>query len=346
MTFTKQKETGVIIAHVKGLDGKRHSLSTGVTDRAKARQMAKYTGLMDIEREVKAKRFFDRATSIMAHKDHKLSAAITEYRDRMRHWAMAPNHIQNTGITLNAWMTDRELDHKKVADVTDQDVDLFINGPSPRKAAWRAVQLAMISKFFDFTVASGYRLGNPAKLVRVDYSKLSHEQKEKRERQCYTDDQVARMVEVAKKKHGENSFWHLGIIIARHSALRMIDVASLEWKSLEKPGVIISWTRKRDKRVELPIQHEDLKRALASIQKEDDVYCFPWEQSIANRPWRRSLLSRQFAVIRSVAGIEEKNFHDLRSTALTDLKANGASKEEVMRAAGHSNWKTTEGYIK
>ena len=51
---------------------------------------------------------------------------------------------------------------------------------------------------------------------------------------------------------------------------------------------------------------------------------------------------KQFGSIFIKAGIKKKGkFHDLRSTALSNWFAQGLSKYEVMKLAGHSSFETT-----
>ena len=41
------------------------------------------------------------------------------------------------------------------------------------------------------------------------------------------------------------------------------------------------------------------------------------------------------------AGVRHREFHDLRSTAITNWLYNGMKEHEVMRLAGHSSFETT-----
>lgn len=52
--------------------------------------------------------------------------------------------------------------------------------------------------------------------------------------------------------------------------------------------------------------------------------------------------TRLFKQILTRAGIRDGRFHDLRSTALSKLLANGLSKFDLMNIAGHSKFETTE----
>jgi integrase len=51
--------------------------------------------------------------------------------------------------------------------------------------------------------------------------------------------------------------------------------------------------------------------------------------------------TRQWGKILKRANVRELEFHDLRSTALSNWFANGMSEHDVMTLAGHSSFATT-----
>jgi integrase len=50
---------------------------------------------------------------------------------------------------------------------------------------------------------------------------------------------------------------------------------------------------------------------------------------------------REYEKIQKRASVRLRRFHDLRSTAITNWFANGMSEYEIMRLAGHADFKTT-----
>jgi len=52
--------------------------------------------------------------------------------------------------------------------------------------------------------------------------------------------------------------------------------------------------------------------------------------------------TRQFKRLHQGTGVEPKEFHDLRRTALTSMLNNGLDKHDLMAIAGHSRFETTE----
>jgi len=62
-----------------------------------------------------------------------------------------------------------------------------------------------------------------------------------------------------------------------------------------------------------------------------------WEQGL------QAMVTRDFC---SVIGIKEIKFHDLRATFITNLLARGESLARVMSIVGHTQLKTTNGYLR
>ena len=57
-----------------------------------------------------------------------------------------------------------------------------------------------------------------------------------------------------------------------------------------------------------------------------------------------SNFERDFGLILTKAAVKTGEFHDLRRTAISDWLAEGLSEFEVMRLAGHADFKTTHRY--
>ena len=82
---------------------------------------------------------------------------------------------------------------KPINAITEQMVYDFINAPGERNANWRRGQRGALNKFFEFCQARGWMLTNPARLVRVSMDNLTHEQKETKQRNPFTEAEVQRL---------------------------------------------------------------------------------------------------------------------------------------------------------
>jgi len=208
--------------------------------------------------------------------------------------------------------------------------------------------LSVIREFYKFLTGIGYALANPSLLVTVHWQNLSHEQKETKEKEVFSDIEFNRLVDAADnwqiQSHTEN-FWGVAVRLGRYLGLRLGDICNLEWVALKKPGYIKVWTRKRNVDVYLPLDELAVSMAIAMIPRDDPKYCFPIERYITNEPKDRHRLSKYFQRLCEMAGIEGKSFHCLRHTYATECARKGKSMPHIAADLGHRHLTTTEQYI-
>jgi integrase len=85
-------------------------------------------------------------------------------------------------------------------------------------------------------------------------------------------------------------------------------------------------------------------RARSSFQGEAErVFCSPTKGT----PFDVARYAATFRAALAKAGIEEhvRPFHDMRHSSITNAAAAGTSPAALMARAGHSDFKTTQGYI-
>lgn len=342
MNLTKDNRTGHYRASFRTVDGKRRSISTRTSNRQEAQRIVKASGLKELETAARVGRLTNEAISLITTgRKITMEKAIEPWLDCMKSLGRSSNTLEQSRQIVQRFCREAGVGHQSPACVTRAQVDAFINAPSKVKAGSRKTMLSTVRMFFWYVAAEGWRIGDPSQLVEVNMGLLTHAQKEPAIKEIFTDGQVWALIAAAPPE----SFWRAAIAIGRWTGLRLSDVAGLEWASLEKPGKIIVWTQKRDRRVELPLEPESLQRAVASIKKEDAVYCFPKECEIVMDPKRRSLLSVQFGRLCKACGIANKSFHNLRHTRLTELVEAGMSLSDAALVAGHSSTRSTQGYI-
>lgn len=243
---------------------------------------------------------------------------------------------RNYNTYVNAWQNFSMITGNAPTDISEESIKAFVNRPEGGKASTRKIALAAIQSFIVWLTVKGYRAGNPAQLVRVDLSQLSHEQKEGKVREPFTDEEIERVI--SKADH----IWRLIILLARHTGLRLSDTVQLEWASV-KDGHIIRWTEKRDKRVSVPM-NDVLLAEFLKADKEDDVYVFPRQRLQYQDASGRVALTMFFKRLCVKAGVVGKSFHNFRHTRATELYNEGGI-EAVKEQLGHSSAKTSEGYI-
>lgn len=259
-----------------------------------------------------------------------------------------------------AWANYTNARRLKLSEVSAKHISDYINAEDKCKLSTRRVRLASLRSLFRFAYIRQWISYDPSQEVRIKHKLLTHEQKETTKRPTFSQEEYQAVLDYLTKTivkvssqevtsaRDERSqrlqFWYCATIIGRYSGLRLGDIASLEWASI-KPDRLIVWTDKRDARVEIPLTKE-LAHGIASIPKNNKVHCFPPQDAAGRHPTKRCKLSVEFKRILEGAGVENRSFHCLRSTLATELKIKGESLEEIAKALGHSNTRTTEGYIR
>lgn len=268
--------------------------------------------------------------------------AIQEWIVWLRSLGRSENTIYMAEVYMKAFCKHADIPHTfSPAVITHEQISAWVNACSPAKAATRSVMLAMVRSFFRFCSGKGWSIGDPSQLVEVNNGRLTFAQKEPRKRSLFTEGEIARLVAETRPR----SFWRAAILLGRWTGLRLSDIACLEWASLEEPGHIRVWTQKRDRRVSLPLEPEELRVAVAEIHNLDDVYCFPEQRDLTMNVMMRSYLSTQFANLCRSCGIAGKSFHSFRHNRLTELVNNGMSLSDAALVAGHLSPETTRRYV-
>jgi integrase len=275
--------------------------------------------------------------------------AVPGWRAHMAYRRMSERTIRTHELWIRAWAAHGRLLNRELTSIRLEDLDGWINADGDNKLGSRKVMLSALKSFCRFCQDSGWMPGNPANLILIDMSKLSHAQKETLKRPCFTDDEIHRLIRgTAPGGLCEDRFWHAAIVIARYTGLRMGDISCLEWDSLDLDKNTLSvWTQKRDRRVELPLEPEILRDVLAAVPRQHPQYLFNYQKGINNDVAHRHYLSVGFArIARALSLPGTKTFHCLRASYITDCNLRGIPIEHIARSVGHSNTDVTWGYVR
>lgn len=348
MNLTKN-ERGIWEVTYKGADGRRHTRSTKVKDKELAKEVVRESRISELELASEMGVLTQDVISVLlTGRKVTVEGAIEPWKEAMQRQHQSFRTIENAEVWIRAWMTSMGLASRMVTSLKVKDFDAWINrADAKQKLGTRKVMLSGLRSFCRFCSNMGWIQGNPANLVRIDYSLMDHEQKETLKKPCFTDKEVA-FLEMATRSGAscEDYFWHAAVIIGRYTGLRLGDICCLEWDCLSlNPGYLTVWTRKRDKRVSLPIEEKPLIEAIASLRKADPKFIFPEERQIILSP-RHTVMSMRFASLCRACGIEGKSFHCLRSSYITDAKKKGLPMEHIAQCVGHGNVRETWGYVR
>ena len=251
--------------------------------------------------------------------------------------------MENT-ITLAAWMRETKIEALPPAAVTGTHIADWINdAEKERGQGSRKVALGHIHTFFNFCCANGWVSADPSQAIGIDYSVLSHDQKEPGDTKPFTPDELERLTAHLKSelrqiehemarvkqtddysdtgkvvklgrlggKQAELIFWLFAVRCSAQTGLRLSDVASVEWRCFGEPGKIVVWMDKTNRRIE-HILSPDLEEMVTQIPISSPTHLFPKQHKTISDVHRRSLLSVQFKRICDSLDIKGKSFHCTR----------------------------------
>lgn len=344
--LVKDQKTGIYQVKIKGKQGTRLR-STKATRLEEAREMVREAKLIELELASKAGALTAEAISaIVVGKKVTCSSAIPAWEKWMMS-SSSPGTVRSMKLIINQWLKLLGAERWPIQKLSIEHVDGFVNADDDTKLSNRNFRLTAIRSFFKYCNAIGVFIGNPAMAVRVRLNNLSHEQKEPKKRVPITLHEYRHIM-----KHA-TGFLRYATAIGYWTGLRLVDIACLEWSSILTNEIVI-WTRKREKRIALPLNDPligsgELKNILFEMMMESDPaaspYCFPEERTIALDPEKRSRHSVYYGRLLESLGIHGKSFHCLRHAFQTRLERAGKPVEEIGRLVGHSDTATTEGYI-
>lgn len=233
---------------------------------------------------------------------------------------------------------------KEINAVTKADVyDLIFNKCTEVKTSYtRRNILKMTRRIFQMAVEEAHLDRNPCTGVTVRVAEV--------EQKVLTNKEVEIFLREAQMaNHRFYSVW----VVALMTGMRSGEMFALKWTDIDFEAQTIAvtkqWTSKngfgptksRRSRV-VPIS-EDLLSFLKELKLKsgDREFVLPrlneWETG------EQARVTREFC---EASGITSVKFHDLRATFITNLLARGESLARVMTIVGHSELKTTNGYLR
>lgn len=354
-------KTGLISVQVRTPQGVRR-ISTGCTDKAEAAAVIKAANIETLEVLAKAGQLSQSLVQkLVVGSNITVAAAIEEWSMWLNDTANSVRTAETQIMYVKAWAHEAKALERKLVSITPKDLDKWVNGPDSGKMATRNIRLTSLRSFFKLCSIRGYMNPDPAREIGVKAKLMTHEQKEPKVRRVFTDAEfnavldyiTLQMTELINRgaqtdatdrKLDSLRFWFAATVIGRYSGLRLGDIASLEWASLQVPGKLVVWTDKQDTRIELPVSPE-LKAGIDAIVPNSKKVCFPEQDRIARDYTKRARLSVEFTRILQRSGVEGHSFHDLRHTIATELDCKGETIEEIAEKLGHRSKESSRVYI-
>lgn len=354
-------------ATFKGLDGKPVTVNTLELNKRNAEKMVREAKL-----HIKRSKNFQKRVDLALHGGKKTTfkKATDEWLDQAeRFHKIKPSTLQNYLLYLRKWWREHALEDEHPCTFTAEMAYKIVNPKDNTSAGTRKFSYSLLNQFCKWLLAAGYTRCNPCEQIGgVDYTLLSHAQKEPRKKVPFTDEEIARLklyiitemgmindslianqpsmdspetyhhAIAIRQQLAELEFWMIAVTVARYAGLRLGDIATLEWASLAKPGVLICHTAKRDVRVEVPVGNElSAMFTVLGIPYPDERYCFPSQARTHLSPLLRARLPTAFRQLLKRAGISNRSFHCTRSAfeidAVQRFIAAGKTEDEAVALA-------------
>jgi integrase len=261
--------------------------------------------------------------------------------DRMKH-ERTNSTILNYRSYLGKWATPNWI-KREIRSITREDVYSVVYEKFDAKLSpnARRTLLKQIRRIFQMAVEEGFLDRNPTAGIRVNVPEV--------EQDVLTNEEVKTFLQAAKDtNHRFYPIW----VMALGTGMRSGELFALNWSDIDLDAKLISvtkqWTNKDG------IKPTKTKRCRV-VPISDELVVFLKEEKLRSRTegvlpkhpeWEngeQAQVTREFCM---AVGITSVKFHDLRATFITTLLARGVPLAVVMSIVGHSQIKTTNGYLR
>lgn len=252
------------------------------------------------------------------------NSTILNYETRIRKW-IHPRWI-NLEIQTITKMEVYNTIFENLGDLTDHS---------------KKTILKMVRRIFEMAVEEGILDRNPCAGIQVRVAEV--------EQKVLTNAEVEIFLKEAKETHHRfYPMWAMALM----TGMRSGELYSLKWTDIDFEARTISVSRnwsnkngfgptKTQRTRVVPISDHLLKYLKELKLKSKSEFVLP--QLIEWQNGEQARITREFC---QSIGITEVKFHDLRATFITNLLARGESLARVMAIVGHSQIKTTNGYLR
>jgi integrase len=344
---SRDGKTFVYMLDYVDAEGKRRRVSLGHADKRKAESQQKQT-----ERELRM--------GVIAPASMRLSEFVEDSLIRTGDQIRASTKVETRKAMTDFIKAIGDIDYQKV---TIREGERYRQAllDKGNSAATVIKKLKCVKHIFQLAVDRGQLEYNLLKRVKAPKAP-------KKKIEVYTPDECSRMIRVA----GESKCslrWDMLIALAVETGMRKNELLNLTWRDINFENICVDVSPKQDTeetwewnikdvdRRTVPVTEQMLALLVDYQMKRPGGYPYVFvpakrygyiqnlrEQGKPAPTGRNKLItnfSRTFGQILKKAGLRHREFHDLRSTAITNWLYNGLKEHEVMRLAGHSSFETT-----
>jgi integrase len=354
-----QKATGGSwIASYYDHSGKRREHSTRTTDyRVAERILTKLVADTALRRDLVIDPRDDRFAT---EGRRALTEHVAAYIAHCRHAGQAVRHVAQKEVQLAALIAGGKA--TRLADLTADALELHLEGLKTRGLAARSVNFArqIAVAFMAWCVKTTRAESNPLRTV----GKQDEARDRRRVRRPLTDDELSRLLTVARER-GRDA-WYLAAGLA---GLRRGDLRQLQWRDVDFTANTITIRTGKAKRIDTIPMHPQLAEALR--RRLDAFPAVPtarvWSDTVTDltrlKDFLRAGIARRVDVldedgkpviigtgkrerVKTRIAVEDEegrviDLHAMRTTLGTQLARAGVTPQVAQRIMRHSDYKTT-----
>lgn len=245
---------------------------------------------------------------------------------------------------VRKWV-EPHLKSKDVREITKSDITsvIFVACESIKSERSRKSVLSMTKAIFKFGVEEGFLAKNPCDGIKVKVPEA--------EQQVLTNSEVEIFLRNAKLlNHKFYPIW----VFALFTGMRSAELYALKWTDIDMEGRKISVT-KQWARLEGLAPTKTGRNRIVPISNSLFEFIKGYQIGRATegewvlprpREWQMGSQAEVTGNFCDSLGITRVSFHDLRATFITNLLSRGETLARVMSIVGHSQIKTTNGYLR
>jgi integrase len=270
---------------------------------------------------------------------------LEEWEDHMVKNATPPSTIASRRQAASLFLDYSKLWQAPVHMIGDDAVRDWINAKGKANLTTRKNRLHHLRSMFRYANSKGHVTGNPAELVAVNHRLLDQSQLLTTRKDSITREEYEHALD-----HVHDPFLRWFLVVGYWTGMRAGDIASLEWRNFSVPSHIEVFTGKTGKAIHLNLDVPQtgsgavIRECLSIPPSGEQNHLFPFHAMRYSRAQGRVLLSKHFSSAMRSLGID-KTAHCLRRSFARRLEADGIAIEDISIAMGHSNKRTTEGYL-
>ncbi len=256
---------------------------------------------------------------------------------------LRPSTVANYDWKVKKWIhphwKDLEIHQITRADVYETIYEKCSEIVTPHS---RKTLLKMVKRIFQMAIEEGILDRNPCSGITMKVPEV--------EQKVLTNSEVGIFLLQAKiTAHRLYPMWAMALL----TGMRSGELFALRWTDIDLDARIISvsrqWTSKngfgptKTQRSRVVPISDDLLHFLMELKMQRGT-----EESVLPRftEWQNGEQAKMTREFCSAVGITPVKFHDLRATFITNLLARGESLARVMSIVGHTQLKTTNGYLR